>query len=74
MSTFNVPSLFLPYVRGVNRSSVIDLNFVIDIVENLLQARGAISRIDHRPTKDGMGSMCSFTSITGHAPELQLRC
>jgi hypothetical protein len=58
MSTFNVPSLFLPYVRGVNRSSVIDLNFVIDIVENLLQARGAISRIDHRPTKDGMGSMC----------------
>ena len=57
-SMFTTPSLFLPYVRGESRSSVIDLNFVVDTVENLLQARGSIGRIDHRPTKDGLGSMC----------------
>lgn len=57
-SMFTIPSLFLPYVRGENRSSDIDLNFVVDTVENLLQARGSIARIDHRPTKDGLGSMC----------------
>ncbi len=57
-SMFTTPSLFLPYVRGENRSSVIDMNHVIDTVENLLQARGSIGRIDHRPTKDGLGSMC----------------
>jgi len=57
-SRFATPSLFLPYVRGANRSSVIDINFVVEIVENLLQARGSISRVDHRPTKDGLGSMC----------------
>ena len=57
-SMFTTPSLFLPYVRGESRSSVIDMNHVIDTVENLLQARGSIARIDHRPTKDGLGSMC----------------
>ena len=55
---FTTPSLFLPYVRGVNRSSIIDVQFVIETVENLLQSRGSISRIDHHPTKDGLGSMC----------------
>jgi hypothetical protein len=55
---FSTPSLFLPYVRGVNRSPVINVEFVIETVENLLQARGSISRVDHRPTKDGLGSMC----------------
>ena len=57
-SRFETPSLFLPYVRGANRSSMIDIHFVAEIVENLLQARGSISHIDHRPTKDCLGSMC----------------
>lgn len=57
-NVFTIPSLFLPYVRGENRSSVIDMSHVTDTVENLLQARGSIARIDHRPTKDGLGSMC----------------
>jgi hypothetical protein len=59
MSTiFNTPSLFLPYVRGTGRSPTVDLDFVVDVIENMLQSRGCISRIDHRPTRDGYGSMC----------------
>jgi len=59
MSTnFNIPSLFLPYVRGYGGSSEIDLDFVVQVLENTLQSRGCIRSIDHRPTKDGMGSMC----------------
>ena len=78
MSTvFNTPSLFLPYVRGDNRSPVIDLEFVVDVIENMLQSRGCISRIDHRPTKDGMGSMCfihfKFWPQTSIATQMLIR-